>query len=90
MRSFSLIALSALVTLSAFANGEDWMRQTRKEKPQKEKVEQQKMEAPASSVVGGATSGNLLKEQNQEEQIRKDIENQKLLYEYKGKYRRGL
>ena len=48
------------------------------------------MEAPASSSVGGANSGNLLKEQNQEEQIRQDLENQKLLYEYKGKYRKGL
>ncbi len=90
MRSLSLIALSALVTLSAFANGDDWIRQSRKEKPKKEKIEQQKMQAPASSSVGGANSGNLLKEQNQEEQIRQDLENQKLLYEYKGKYRKGL
>jgi hypothetical protein len=56
----------------------------------KKKIDQQKMEAPASSSVGGANSGNLLKEQNQEEQIRHDLENQKLLYESKGKYRKGL
>ena len=90
MRSFLLIALSALVTLSAFANGDDWIRQTRGEKPKKEKIEQQKMEAPASSTVGGANSGNLLKEKIQEDQIRQDMENQKLLYESKGKYRKGL
>ena len=90
MRSLSLIALSALLTLNAFANGDDWVRQTRKAKPKKEKIEQQKMEAPPSSSVGGAKSGKLLKEQNQEEQIRQDLENQKLLYEYKGKYRKSL
>jgi hypothetical protein len=90
MRNFLLIAFSAFVTLSAFANGDDWVRQSQKEKPKKEKIEQQKMEAPASSSVGGANSGKLLKEQNQEEQIRQDLENQKLLYEYKGKYRKGL
>ena len=90
MRSFFLIALSTLVTLSALANGDDWVRQSQKENPKKEKREQQKMEAPASSPVGGAKSGNLLKEQTQEEQIRQDLENQKLLYEYKGKYRKGL
>ena len=90
MRNFSLIAFSTLVTLSAFANGDDWIRQSQKEKPKKEKIDQQKMEAPASSSVGGANSGKLLKEQNQEEQIRQDLENQKLLYEYRGKYRKGL
>ena len=90
MRSFLLIAFSVFVTLSALANGDDWVRQSQKEKPKKEKIDQQKMEAPASSSVGGATSGKLLKEQNQEEQIRQDLENQKLLYEYKGKYRKGL
>ena len=90
MRSFLLIAFSAFVTLSALANGDDWVRQSQKEKPKKEKIDQQKMEAPASSSVGGVNSGTLLKEQNQEEQIRQDLENQKLLYEYKGKYRKGL
>jgi hypothetical protein len=90
MKRFFLIALSAFVTLSAFANGDDWVRQSQKEKPKKEKIDQQKMEAPASSSVGGANSGKMLKEQNQEQQIRQDLENQKLLYEYKGKYRKGL
>ena len=90
MRSLSLIALSALLSLNAFANGDDWVRQAQKAKPKKDKIEQQKMEAPGSSAVGGSQGGNRLKEQNQEEQIRQDLENQKLLYEYKGKYRKGL
>lgn len=84
------LALLLPLSLSVYANGDDWIRQEEEAKTNAEKLEQQKMEAPPSSPIGGARSGELEENESQKEQMRHDAEKQKFLYEYEDKYRRGL
>lgn len=97
-----LIILVGLISVPAFAydhpiseSGQRYTdgRQIREEKRQEERhQEQQRMEdrKPSSTAIGGARSGQLEIEKNQDEQMRHDAEKQKFLYQYDGHYRRGL
>jgi len=90
MKLFHL-ALLAAFSISAYANGDDWIRQEEQAKKESKELEQQRMEAPTSTPIGGAQSGLLDdKNENQKEQMRQDAEKQKFLYEYEDNYRRGL
>jgi hypothetical protein len=84
------LALLLPLSLSVFANGDDWIRQEEETKTNAEKLEEQRMEAPTSTPIGGARSGELEENESQKEQMRHDAEKQKFLYEYEDNYRRGL
>lgn len=86
----SYLALLLPLSLSVFANGDDWIRQEEETKTNADKLEQQKMEAPTSTPIGGAQSGELEGNESQKEQMRHEAEKQKFLYEYEDNYRRGL
>lgn len=73
---------------SVSANGDDW-RVNQNEKVKKA-TQQQRMEAPSSSAIGGSRSGELEEEKSQDHELRRESKKQKFLYEYENKYRRGL
>jgi hypothetical protein len=84
------LALLVPLSLSVFANGDDWIRQKEEAKTNAERLEEQRMEAPTSTPIGGTRSGELEENESQKEQMRHDAEKQKFLYEYEDNYRRGL
>lgn len=83
-------ALLLPLSLTAYANGSDWIHQEEEAKKNTEVIEQQRMEAPTSTPIGGAQSGELEHSESQKEQMRHEAEKQKFLYEYEDNYRRGL
>jgi sortase (surface protein transpeptidase) len=95
-RKLICLGVFTLLSYSALANGNDWRqeqqvdRQNEKVIKAAEKEEQQRMEDPSSTAIGGSRSGELEIEKNQDEEMRRQAEKQKFLYEYEDKYRRGL
>ena len=96
MKKLTCMGMLAFFSLSAFPNGDDWRQrqqldnQHQKIKKSPDKKEQQRMEEPSSTAIGGSRSGELDIEKNQDEEMRREAEKQKFLYEYEDKYRRGF